>query len=75
LSPGWNTLHQSTSPPPRRPDGGSAPDRRPDRGRCITEGNCITLATVRSQLKSVFAKTSTHRQAEVIQLLLVAMLL
>jgi DNA-binding CsgD family transcriptional regulator len=35
----------------------------------------VSLATVRTQLKSVFAKTNTHRQAEVIQLLLVALLL
>jgi DNA-binding CsgD family transcriptional regulator len=41
----------------------------------IAARNVISLATVRSQLKSVFAKTNTHRQAEVIQLLLTAMLL
>jgi DNA-binding CsgD family transcriptional regulator len=41
----------------------------------IAARNCVTLATVRSQLRSVFAKTNTHRQAEVIQLLLVALLL
>ncbi|HEY3531813.1 MAG TPA: hypothetical protein VGL43_01680 [Casimicrobiaceae bacterium] len=41
----------------------------------IAGRNCVSLATVRTQLKSVFAKTNTHRQAEVIQLLLVALLL
>jgi DNA-binding CsgD family transcriptional regulator len=41
----------------------------------IATRNLVSLATVRSQLKSVFAKTNTHRQAEVIQLLLTAMLL
>jgi DNA-binding CsgD family transcriptional regulator len=41
----------------------------------IASRNAISLATVRTQLKSVFAKTNTHRQAQVVQLLLTALLL
>jgi DNA-binding CsgD family transcriptional regulator len=41
----------------------------------IASRNETSLATVRSQLKSVFAKTNTHRQAQVVQLLLTALLL
>lgn len=41
----------------------------------IANANFVSVATVRSQLKSVFAKTNTHRQAQVVQLLLTALLL
>ena len=41
----------------------------------IASRNAISLATVRTQLKSVFAKTNTHRQVQVVQLLLTALLL
>lgn len=38
--------------------------------RTIAEQNRVTLGTVRSQLKSLMAKTDTHRQAELVGLLL-----
>lgn len=33
----------------------------------IAEDQCVTYATVRSQLKSVFSKTGIHRQAELVR--------
>jgi DNA-binding CsgD family transcriptional regulator len=35
----------------------------------IARTNCVTIATVRSQLAAVFAKTGTQRQAELVALL------
>lgn len=36
----------------------------------VAARRCVSLDTVRSQLKSVFAKTQTHRQADLVRLLL-----
>lgn len=36
----------------------------------IAAGSQVSLGTVRNQLKQVFAKTDTHRQAQVVQLVL-----
>ena len=41
-------------------------------GQCLEEiaaANDVSLGTVRSQIKAVFAKTHTHRQAELVGLL------
>jgi DNA-binding CsgD family transcriptional regulator len=35
----------------------------------IAAANDVSLGTVRSQIKAVFAKTHTHRQAELVGLL------
>jgi DNA-binding CsgD family transcriptional regulator len=37
--------------------------------REIAQAHGTTLGTVRSQLKSIYAKTETHRQAELVSLL------
>ena len=36
----------------------------------IAQRSCLSVATIRSHLKSLFAKTNTHRQAELVHLLL-----
>jgi DNA-binding CsgD family transcriptional regulator len=35
----------------------------------IAEGGGVSVGTVRTQIKAVFAKTQTHRQAELVGLL------
>jgi len=42
---------------------------RGDALAAIAKAHGISIATVRTQLKSVFAKTGTHRQAQLVALL------